>query len=81
MKYAKVSKSNILLKHAKYLMFLQILAGLCIALIAGQYFNFPISLGILGLIKINNFVLAVILGFIGFLHLNKKLMEFERVPC
>ena len=72
------SKQKQILRHAKYLVYTQILAGLCIALIAGQYFNlFAISSDFFGVVIINNFVSAVIIGFVGFLFLRRKLEEIE----
>ena len=74
----KPSKDRDLLRHAKYLVYMQILAALCVALIAGQYFKlFTIQSDFLGVVIINNFVSAGILGFVGFMFLRRKLEEIE----
>lgn len=57
---------------------MQILAALCVALIAGQIFEvFIISSDLFGVLIVNNFVVAGIVGFLGFLFLRKKLEEIE----
>lgn len=77
MKSGKSSNRETLI-HNKYLVYMQILGAFCVALIAGQYFNlFQISSDFLGVIIVNNFAFSIIIGFVGFLYLRKRLKEIE----
>ncbi|PIU21645.1 MAG: hypothetical protein COT15_01225 [Candidatus Diapherotrites archaeon CG08_land_8_20_14_0_20_34_12] len=76
----KPSKDRAVLLHNKYIAYLQIFSALCIGLIAGQYFKlFEIYSNFFGVIIFNNYVLAIILGFIGFLYFRKKLENIEEM--
>ncbi len=72
------TKDCLVLQHNKYIAYLQIYAGFCLAIIAGQAFRlFEVKSDLFGIIIINNFVMAVIVGVIGLVFFRSKLKAIE----
>ena len=71
-------KDSLVLQHNRIISYLQILTGICVAIWAGQVFKlFEIKSDILGLIIINNFAIAIMVGLIGWYYLRRKLKTIE----
>ncbi|MDO8538308.1 MAG: hypothetical protein Q7S21_05470 [archaeon] len=71
-------KEKLILRHNKYIAYLQILAGLTISLMAAAVFKLlEISSELFGIFIINNFVVAIIIGAIGLYFFRKRLKKIE----
>ena len=72
------AKDCLILRHAKYITYMQIYAGFCLAIMASGIFGIlKIEHDLFGVIIINNFVLAVILGILGVIFFRHKLKSIE----
>ncbi len=77
------AKDKFVLQHNRQVVYLQILAGMVIALIAAQAFSlFEIKSQFLnGVIVVNNFVVGFIIGVVGFFFIRNKLKQIEEKVC
>ncbi len=72
------SKDSFTLQHNKYVAYLQIWAAFCLAIMAGSFFGIiKIQTYIFPAIFLNNFIAAVVLGFVGLLFFRSQMHQLE----
>jgi len=64
-------------RHKKYLVYMQILAALCLAILASDYFKLLEIRASFFFVEVNNAILALIVGFVGFYYLREQIGKIE----
>jgi len=71
-------KDKLVLRHNKYIAYMQILAALVLSLVVADVFNlFEIKSDFFGIFFVNNFSVAIIIGTIGLYFFRRRLKKIE----
>lgn len=71
--------NSLTLRHNKYVAYVQIWAAFCFTILASDFFNFlEIRTNIAQFFVLNNFIVAIMLGAIGYAYFRSQLHFIER---
>lgn len=71
--------NSLTLRHNKYVAYVQIWAAFCLTILASDFFNFfEIRTNIAQFFVLNNFLVALMLGVVGYMYFRSQLHTIER---